>query len=87
MPYEPDNRTLFCCPICRSRYYGVVRVKRSNGTLYATEFYECSGCSVMFRDAVKFTEFKPYQPTAASEAERRKKEAVVAYFEAHTRAR
>jgi hypothetical protein len=39
-----------------------VRVKRADGRLYRTEFFECCGCSVMFRDAARFTRFEPYAP-------------------------
>ena len=45
----------FRCPLCESTCYAVVGVKRPNGQLYQTEFFECSRCSVMFRNSEAFT--------------------------------
>ena len=45
---------LFKCPICGCKDYVPVKVQRPSGTWYTTPFYECFGCSVMFRDPVSF---------------------------------
>lgn len=50
----------FRCPICRSQIYMAVTVRRPSGKTYRTEFFECGGCSVMFRDPQKFTRFDPH---------------------------
>jgi hypothetical protein len=47
--------TLFKCPLCGSRSYVQVRVQRSNGEWYTTEFFQCFDCSVMFKDPVLFS--------------------------------
>ena len=45
----------FVCPICGADSYGPVVVKRpSRRDLYHTEFFECAGCTVMFRDPIRF---------------------------------
>jgi ribosomal protein S27E len=46
---------LFKCPLCGSTNYVKVRVRKPNGHWYATEFYECVHCTVMFRDPASFT--------------------------------
>ena len=46
---------LFNCPLCNSRHYVEVRVQKPSGVWYTTAFYECLGCSVMFRDPVLFS--------------------------------
>jgi predicted RNA-binding Zn-ribbon protein involved in translation (DUF1610 family) len=45
----------FECPVCGDRRYAEVRVQRLSGNWYTTPFYECFGCSVMFRDPVSFS--------------------------------
>ena len=79
--YSTTDRTPFRCPICRSQFFGSVVVARPGGGKYRTEFYECSGCSVMFRDPVKFTKFEPYVAPVVSAEEKRRKEQKLAYFE------
>jgi hypothetical protein len=51
----------FQCPLCQSAFFSIVEVKRPNGARYRTEFYECAGCTVMFRDPEKFTQCQPYK--------------------------
>ena len=51
-----DGRfTRFECPLCGSGGYVPVRVQKPNGHWYLTAFFQCFGCSVMFRDPVLFT--------------------------------
>jgi hypothetical protein len=45
----------FQCPICGSDGFTQVLVKGREGTTRATQAYECSGCSVMFRERERFT--------------------------------
>ncbi len=80
MPYLEENGPQFSCPICRSGYFQVVVVQK-NGGAYKTDFHQCSGCTVMFRDPVKFTLFKPYVYPAPTEQHQKKEEARRAYFE------
>ncbi len=54
------NQVSFRCPICRSQRYEAVVVRKATHKPYTTEFFECAGCSVMFRDPVRFTRFEPY---------------------------
>lgn len=42
------------CPLCNHTGYMQVAVARPNGGSYMTEFYECSGCTVMFRHPGRF---------------------------------
>ena len=46
----------FVCPICKSDRYESVFVRRPGrgDELYRTEFLECAGCTVMFRDQKRF---------------------------------
>lgn len=85
MPYAEDNGHRFRCPICRSRYFSPVRVRRPDGSMYQTDFYECTGCTVMFRDCVRFTHFEPHEPKPPSPSHQRQETERVAYFEAHAR--
>ena len=43
------------CPLCRSTDAVPVVVSKSNRTQYKTEFFECAGCSAMFRHPGRFT--------------------------------
>ena len=43
------------CPLCRSTSHESVWVRRPSGAQYRTEFYECSGCTAMFRHPGRFT--------------------------------
>jgi hypothetical protein len=43
------------CPLCNSNAYSQVSVVRPNRTTYKTEFFECSGCTVMFHLPGRFT--------------------------------
>lgn len=60
--------------------FSEVSVRRADGRMYRTEFYQCAGCSAMFIDPVKFTEFKPYALPDKSDAERRRELDRLAYF-------
>ena len=42
------------CPLCNGTAYSPVEVARPDGTRYRTEFYECLGCTVMFRHPGRF---------------------------------
>jgi uncharacterized protein with PIN domain len=42
------------CPLCNHGSYAQVEVTRPSGRRYATEFYECVGCTVMFRHPGRF---------------------------------
>jgi hypothetical protein len=43
------------CPICDAKSYDKVIVSKPNGMSYQTEFYECKGCTIMFRHPGRFT--------------------------------
>jgi len=43
------------CPVCNSTAYRQTLVSRPNGTAYLTEFFECAGCTLMFRHPGRFT--------------------------------
>jgi len=45
---------MFTCPICNAFTYRRVVVKTTRGP-YETEFYECNGCTAMFRDPQSFS--------------------------------
>jgi hypothetical protein len=77
---EPPYGPAFRCPICRSGAFQDVQVKRPDGSTYKTDFRQCSGCSVMFRDSVKFTLFEPYTAPKKSEAERRQEAKRLEFF-------
>lgn len=81
----PDNKPVFRCPICRSRYFAIVTVERKDRPPYRTGFYECSCCSVMFRDVAKFTLFEPYEPPRPTAADERKRAVKLAYFNGRDR--
>jgi hypothetical protein len=55
---QPDSFTSVSgwrCPLCDTTAYNRVRVRRPDGKEYLTEFYECAGCTVMFRNPGRFT--------------------------------
>lgn len=52
----------FRCPICGTTIFERVAVPRAGGTFYLTDFFQCAGCSVMFRDAVRFTRCRRWIP-------------------------
>jgi transcription elongation factor Elf1 len=54
--YANGQRDLaaFNCPLCGATEAFVTCVPRPNGSTYATAFFECSGCTVMFRDVRRF---------------------------------
>jgi hypothetical protein len=43
------------CPICNSTAYRQTLVGRPDGKPYLTEFFECCGCTLMFRHPNRFT--------------------------------
>jgi hypothetical protein len=75
-------KATFRCPICRSHFYKEVVVAKAGG-FYKTEFFECSGCSVMFRDPDRFTRFEPYSASVKGADERRRQDVKMAYFGGH----
>lgn len=42
------------CRVCGFDRWHVVTVRRTNGALYTTSFYACSGCSVMMLNPAQF---------------------------------
>jgi len=42
------------CPICRCTRYRITSVERPDGSTYKTEFHQCAGCTVMFREPALF---------------------------------
>lgn len=42
------------CPLCNATAYTQIAVARPSGKGYLTEFYECAGCTVMFRNPARF---------------------------------
>jgi hypothetical protein len=54
---EPDGFTSmngWRCPLCNATTYNQIVVARPSGDRYLTEFYECSGCTTMFRQPARF---------------------------------
>src|SRR5438094_6144760 len=54
---EPDGFSAMSgwrCPLCNATTYSQIEVLRPSGASFVTEFYECSGCSVMFRHPARF---------------------------------
>jgi hypothetical protein len=84
MAYTDPNHPgclAFRCPICRSSTFQTVSVRRKEGQPeYQTEFLQCTGCSVMFRDPVKFTRFEPAPAPTPTEAEQRRKATKLEHF-------
>jgi DNA-directed RNA polymerase subunit M/transcription elongation factor TFIIS len=52
---NPRLRAPFVCPICSCTDYAQVYVRDRNGNDKATGAYQCEKCTVMFRDAQRFT--------------------------------
>src|SRR5260221_9313610 len=55
---QPDSFSMvsgWCCPVCNSTAYQQTLVAKPNGEAYKTEFFECSGCTLMFRHPGRFT--------------------------------
>ena len=48
-------RPIFECPLCGGEEMEQVHVYDSRGNLKPTQAYQCSKCTVMFRDRDKFT--------------------------------
>ena len=42
------------CPLCNGTTYSQIEISRQGGRKYVTDFYECSGCTVMFRHPGRF---------------------------------
>lgn len=59
MQVDPWGYGPFRCRVCACCHYARVRVRRSNGDLYVTEFYACANCSTMFLDPRLFTSGMP----------------------------
>lgn len=43
------------CPVCNATAYRQTMVARPDGRSYLTEFFECAGCTLMFRHPGRFT--------------------------------
>lgn len=43
------------CPVCRATRYHCATPERQTGRVY-----ECEGCSILFRDPVRWTRFEPF---------------------------
>lgn len=61
--FRPTPVNTFRCPLCGSTAYDYVFVKRSDGSILRTQTCQCGGCSVMFKDPVKFTEQRQVEGT------------------------
>lgn len=53
-PATTNDLASFNCPLCGSTQAFVVSVPRPKGETYYTPFFECAGCTVMFRDVRRF---------------------------------
>jgi hypothetical protein len=56
--FRPTPRNPFVCPLCGSTAYDYVYLRRADGSILQTQAYHCGGCSVVFKDPVKFSEQK-----------------------------
>lgn len=56
------SQRAFRCQVCGSGFFRAVLVPRPDGSLYATSFYECTGCSVVFIDPHAFNANEPGPP-------------------------
>lgn len=54
---EPDGFSVagWRCPLCNATTYSRIEISRQSGAKYKTDFYECSGCTSMFRHPARFT--------------------------------
>jgi hypothetical protein len=61
MPHQDQDSDAFAavfgwrCPVCNANAYRQTLVARPNGQTYLTEFFECAGCTLMFRHPGRFT--------------------------------
>ncbi len=46
----------FRCPLCGSSAYDHIFLKRPDGSIRQLQAFQCAGCSVVFKDPVKFTQ-------------------------------
>ncbi len=60
-PAKPPSSPKFKCPICRSQVYQELPPARDKRPVF-----ECAGCSVLFRDAERFTRFDPHTANVAA---------------------
>jgi hypothetical protein len=58
---------LFRCRICGDREYVEVRVQRPSGNWYVTSFFQCVGCTAMFRDPISFSGTRPRNDSKTAE--------------------
>jgi hypothetical protein len=56
------SQRAFRCQLCGSGLFRPIVVPRPDGSNYATSFYECAGCSVMFIDPQAFNANEPGPP-------------------------
>lgn len=55
---EPDGFSFVSgwrCPLCSATTYCQIEIPRQSGKPYVTEFFQCCGCTVMFRHPARFT--------------------------------
>jgi predicted RNA-binding Zn-ribbon protein involved in translation (DUF1610 family) len=45
----------FTCPLCGSFSFTSVKILRDNGTSYLSDFFQCVGCSALFREPALFS--------------------------------
>lgn len=48
----------YACPVCGNKEYKRVVVPRDDGRDYQTMFFACVGCTAMFLDPYRFTNFE-----------------------------
>ncbi len=53
--FRPTPRFRFTCPLCGSTAYEHVLIRRTGGSILQTTSFQCSGCTVLFRDPERFT--------------------------------
>lgn len=59
MPHQRPSADTFSfaafrCPVCNSTAYARTTITRPSGTTYLTPFFECLGCTLMFRHPGRF---------------------------------
>jgi len=58
----PPDVAQWKCRCCGFDRWHNITVRRKNGSLYATSFYACSGCSVMFLNPAQYNAFAHVNP-------------------------
>jgi transposase len=62
MPATAPACAGFRCPLCSSNVYEQVMMRRPDGSSAATQSFQCAGCTVVFRDAARFTRCEKFVP-------------------------